>query len=82
MLQVGASGARVRAGADAIGVVGAFLPAVCTPAGEVVAPAGPPSIVLVAARAPGVGSVDIMTGDPWTAPRSTTMRVIVEQEGT
>ena len=79
LLQVAASGGLVRAGGDVVSLLGAFLPAVCSPAGEVVAPSGPPSLVVFAARGLGTADVDVMTGDPWSASRRTSIRIVVER---
>ena len=76
VLSVGGSGALVRDG-EAMTLLGAFLPAFCAPAGDVVAPAGPPSIVLFSARAAGSATLEIMSGDPFSSPTRTLVRVIV-----
>ena len=77
LLQIGASGGVVRDGGDVVSLLGAFLPAVSGPAGEVVAPAGPPSIVLFSARERGTAHVDVMTGDPWSTPQRRAIRLVV-----
>lgn len=77
VLSIGGSGARVKEGEDAIAMLGAFLPASCTRDGDVVAPMGPPSLVLFSARAPGAATLEVMSGDAFTSPARTIVRVIV-----
>ena len=78
VLTVAATGGRVTAGAGAVELLGAFLPAVVGPGGDVVAPMGAPGTVLFIARRAGRASVDVMTGDPFGAARATTLELVVE----
>ena len=77
VLSIGGTGALVKSGEDAIALLGAFLPASTAAGGEVVAPMGPPSIVLFAARAAGSATLEVMSGDPFSAPRRTVIGVVV-----
>ena len=77
VLSIGGTGARVSHGEHAIALLGAFLPASSTRDGEVIAPMGPPSIVLFSARAAGTATLEIMSGDPFSSPVQTIVRVIV-----
>jgi hypothetical protein len=73
-----ASGGRVRHGAQAVELWGPFFPAFVSPTGEVVAPAGSPNGVLLRAGAPGSATLDLFTGDPWHATRTTSAGITVE----
>lgn len=77
VLSIGGTGARVTNGENAIALLGAFSPASSTREGEVIAPMGPPSIVLFSARAAGAATLEIMSGDPFSSPARTIVRVIV-----
>src|SRR5947209_8020038 len=72
-----ASGGRVQSGGPSVELWGPFFPAVVATTGEVVAPMGSPDAVLVRARVPGSVSLEIVTGDPWQGPRTTTSVLIV-----
>jgi len=39
---------------------------------------GAPNAVLFLARRPGRATIDVVTGDPWRAPQTTTLDVTVE----
>jgi hypothetical protein len=78
ILLLRATGGRVRSGGRAVELWGPFLPAVVAGAGDVVAPVGSPSAVLVRARRPGSATLDLFTGDPWHEPRTTTLGLTVE----
>lgn len=73
-----ATGARLVAGDDAVRIVGILQQAVTGPAGEILAPAGPPNVVLVQAMRAGDAQIEIVTGDPWRAVRTTPVRITVE----
>ncbi|MBV9497377.1 MAG: hypothetical protein JOZ54_24280 [Acidobacteria bacterium] len=73
-----ATGARLDAGNDAVRIVGILQQAVTGPAGEILAPAGPPNVVLVQAVRAGSAQIEIVTGDPWSAVRTTSVRLTVE----
>jgi hypothetical protein len=78
VLLIRATGARVRGGGRSVELWGPFLSAVVGETGAVLAPIGPPNAVLVRAREPGSASLDVFTGDPWHAPRTTTLDLTVE----
>jgi hypothetical protein len=77
VLSIAATGGHVRAGADVVDMIGAFLPAVCTAAGEVVTPMGAPGVVLFVARTAGSASLEIVTGDPWSSSQQKTIAIVV-----
>jgi CBS-domain-containing membrane protein len=77
VLSIGGSGGILKDGESALTFIGAFLPAVCTTTGAVVAPMGAPSIVLFVARAPGSATIEVIGGDPWSASTRTTIAIVV-----
>ena len=77
VLSIGGTGALVRSGEEAIAMLGAFLPASAAPDGRVVAPMGPPSIVLFSARAAGAATLEVMSGDPFSSPMRSVIRVVI-----
>jgi hypothetical protein len=78
LLLIRASGGWVRDGASVVELLGSFVPAVVADTGAVLAPAGPPGVVLVRARAPGAATLELAVGDPWHAPRTTALGLTVE----
>jgi hypothetical protein len=58
-------------------LVGAYVQSIVGPAGEIVSPAGPPTILLVVARQAGTGVVDLVTGDPWQSAQTSALRITV-----
>jgi hypothetical protein len=73
-----AAGGHVRSGDDVIELLGPFVTAVVGNKGDIVTPMGPPSTVLFRARRPGRALVDVVTGDPFHAPRKTKVTISVE----
>jgi len=73
-----ATGARVTDGSPAVELWGPFQSAVVGENGSVLSPMGPPNAVLIRARQPGSAILDVFTGDPFHAPRTTTLRIVVE----
>ncbi len=73
-----ATGGHVRSGEDVIEMLGAYLPAVLGNNGEILTPMGAPNTVLFRALRPGRASVDVVTGDPWHAPQTTTLGITIE----
>ena len=73
-----ATGGRVRSGGDVVEMLPPLLSAVLGDNGEIVTPAGAPNTVLVRARGPGHALIDVISGDPWHAPRTTTLGITVE----
>ena len=73
-----ATGGRVQAGTEAIEIIGPFIPGVIGDNGEIFSPMGPPNKVLFLARRPGRATIDVITGDPWRSPKTTTVELIVE----
>lgn len=78
LLHFGATGGRVRSGAESVEVLGPFVPGVVGTHGEVVSPIGAPNTVLFLARSPGRASIEVVVGDPWSAPRPLALDLTVE----
>ncbi len=78
VLVFGATGGHVRSGADAIELMGAFQTGVLADDGRILTPIGAPGSVLFRARGPGQATIDVVTGDPWHASRSTLLELVVE----
>lgn len=78
VLVFGATGGHVRAGVGVVEVLGHYLPAVLGDNGQVLAPQGPPTTVLILALGPGRAMIDVVTGDPFRSFRTTAMEIIVE----
>jgi hypothetical protein len=78
VLHVNATGGRVQSGDDTIEMLGAFVPAVAGNNGEVFTAMSAPNTVLFRAIQLGDAVVEIITGDPWRAPRSTSLHVRIE----
>jgi hypothetical protein len=71
------TGGHVRSGSSVLEMLGAFLPGAVTEKGQVLSPAGFPNSVVFLARHPGQVSIDVVTGDPFRAPRTTQFQIIV-----
>jgi hypothetical protein len=78
VLQFAASGGHVRAGAGTVEMLGPFRSALVGDNGEVLSPKGAPNAVFFLARRPGRATIDVVTGDPWHAPRTTILEVDVQ----
>jgi hypothetical protein len=78
VLVFGATGGHVRSGADAVEFMGAFQTGILIDDGRILTPMGAPGTVLFRARCPGQASIDVVTGDPWHAPRTTLLELAVE----
>jgi len=72
-----ATGARVRPGSEGVEILGPFLPAVLGDNGEILTAMGAPNTVLLRALRPGQATIELISGDPWHAPRSTTLEIAV-----
>jgi len=81
LLQFAASGGHVRSGDSCIEMLGPFRSAVVGLNGEVLAPMGPPNVVFFLARQPGSAEIDVVTGDPWHCPETTTLEIVVQPAG-
>jgi hypothetical protein len=82
VLQISASGGHVRSGADVIEMVGPLIGAVLAedggkPSSDILAPMGAPNTVLFIARRTGRAVIDVVTGDPWHAPRTSVLDIDV-----
>ena len=78
VLVFGATGGHVRSSADVVEILGPFLPGVVGDNGQILSPMGAPNAVLFLARRPGRAMIDVVTGDPWHAPQTTTLDITVE----
>jgi hypothetical protein len=78
-LRVWASGGRVESGADVVESLGPYQMSVLGTHGDVIAPAGPPNVILFVARRPGRATVEVMTGDPWHSSQSQSQQINVTQ---
>lgn len=76
-LRLWASGGRVESGAAAVESLGPYQTSVLGTHGDVVAPAGPPNVILFLARRPGRAIVKVMMGDPWHSAQSQTFEINV-----
>jgi hypothetical protein len=72
-----ASGGHVRSGGTAIELVGPLLTAVLGDDGTILTPMGAPNVILFRAHGPGESTIDIVTGDPWSAPQAIPLLIIV-----
>jgi hypothetical protein len=77
-LLCGATGGHVQSGADVVEMLGPFQPGVLVERGEIISPQGAPNTVLFLARRSGRATIDVVTGDPWYAPQTTTLDITVE----
>ena len=77
MLLFHASGGRIRSGKKVVEWLGAFPPAIVGDDGAVVTPMGPPNTVLLRARYPGRARIELMLGDPFHGPQTTTVELRV-----
>lgn len=78
VLLLSAAGARLHADDGVVEPLGSFLVGTLADHGGIVSPMGPPARVLLIARRPGQASVDIIVGDPFYAPRTIRLKVVVE----
>lgn len=78
MLVFGATGGHVHSGAEVVEILGPFLPGVLGENGQILAPMASPNAVLFLARRPGRATIDVVTGDPWYAPKTTALGITVE----
>jgi hypothetical protein len=74
----GATGGHVHSGAKVVEILGAFVPGVLGDNGQILSPMGAPNAVLFVARRPGQATIDVVTGDPWHAPKTTALNITVE----
>ena len=78
MLIIGATGGHVYSGAEVVEIVGTFVRGVLGEDGQLISPMGAPNRVLFLARHPGRAAIDVVSGDPWHAPRTTALTITVE----
>ena len=77
LLRIAASGGHVRDGTRTVEMLGPFLTSVVGTNGDVIAPMGPPNTVFFLVRGLGDATIDVVTGDPWHAPRTTVLELSV-----
>ncbi|SRR6266404_5433430 len=73
-----ATGGWVQSDTEIIEILGHFLSGVLANNGELLFPAGAPDTVLFQAKKPGRATIDVVTGNPYRAPRTTTLDITVE----
>jgi hypothetical protein len=78
LLQFTASGGHVRSGERCIEMLGPFRSAVVAINNEVLAPMGPPNVVLFRALQPGSAEIDVVTGDPWHSAETRAIAITVQ----
>jgi hypothetical protein len=76
-----ASGCRLLSGGDVLELLGPFLSAIVGDDGQVLSPAGSPNMVMIRARQPGRARIDLILGDPFYMPETSTLDIIVEALG-
>ena len=77
LLVFGGTGGYVRSGQTVLEMLGAFLPGVLVENGQILSPAGFPNSVVFLARHPGQAVIDVVTGEPFRAPQTTQLHIIV-----
>ena len=79
VLLVRAAGGRIRTGEEVVEFLGPFVAAVVGDDGNVYTPMGPPNVLLFRAVRAGLGRVEIITGEPFGSPVSSTeLRITAE----
>ena len=77
LLQFQAAGGHVKSGSGIVEMLGPFLSAVVADNGQILSPEGAPNTVLFLGCRPGRAVIDVVTGDPWHAPRTTVLEINV-----
>jgi hypothetical protein len=77
VLKFWATGGRVESGAGVVELFGPLLTSVVAANGEILSPMGGPNVVLLHALRLGRATVDLVTGDPWRAVRTQTLKITV-----
>lgn len=78
VLMLRAAGVRVDPGSEALELLGPFTPALVGDNGEVLSAMGAPGTVLLRARQAGGAEIAVVAGDPFHAPRTTRLRIVVQ----
>jgi hypothetical protein len=73
-----ATGGHVRSGGDVVEMLGPFVPAVLGDTGQILTPMGAPNTVMFRVHRLGRAMIEVVSGDPWQAPRTTTLGIKVE----
>lgn len=76
VVRLSASGARITTG-DVVEVLAILTSAVVTTDGRILAPEGPPNVVLLRARDRGDAIVELVMGDVWHARATRTLPIRV-----
>lgn len=77
LLKFWACGGRVESGAEVCEMLGPFLTGVLGQNDELLSPEGAPNVIMFLARRPGQATIDIITGDPWHATQTATLKLTV-----
>jgi hypothetical protein len=77
VLQFAASGGHVRSGSGTVEMLGPFRTAMLGENGQILTPAGGPNVVFFLARLPGHATINVVSGDPWHAPKNTAFEIVV-----
>lgn len=72
-----ATGGHVHSGAEVVEILGPFVPGVVGDNGQVFSPMGAPNRVFFIAHHPGQATIDVVTGDPWHAPKTSALNITV-----
>jgi hypothetical protein len=78
VLLFNATGGHIQSGEDVVEILGTFLLAILGDNGEILTPMGAPNTVLFRALRPGQATIDVVHGDPWHAPQTTTLGITVK----
>lgn len=77
VLRFDATGGHVREG-TAVELLGIYVDSVVGTDGTTLTPLGAPNVVLFRGREPGRATIDVVTGDPFRAPATRALTVVVE----
>jgi hypothetical protein len=78
LLICGATGGHVHSGTEVVEILGSFVRGVLGDNGQIYSPMGAPNRVLFLAHQTGRAEIDVVTGDPWHAPKTTALTITVE----
>jgi hypothetical protein len=78
VLMFEATGGHVHSGSDLVEILGPFVPGVVGDNGEILSPMGAPNAVLFLLHGPGRASIDVVTGDPWSASQTMMLELTVD----
>ncbi|MDX6694042.1 MAG: hypothetical protein QOF02_1645 [Blastocatellia bacterium] len=78
LLSFAATGGHVQSGSGVVEILGPFITGLLLDDSRILSPEGTPGAVFFLARRPGRATIDVITGDPWSAPHTKTMVITVE----